>query len=624
MSGRIPKRIQTTRKFKKIGAGVTKTGTGRRIGQPINVKRSVSMRSNNKQFLMPTKTETKLYNVPNFNELLTDNLLTSTHRTMIQSFMTYSFVNTKEEYQYGENTNYAIINIRQSHFDNGTLRITKPGIYVLKEDIVFHPNPTNDFQPTGQQIGTGQYPMNNYFLGFFAAITVESDNVILDLNGHTIKQSLEHYLEQRFYANIELASAPFIGPQGPGVALGENGYYSGDNILIMNGTLGLSSHHGIHSNLNDRVLLHNLDINDFQVGGIALNGLSNSVFNYVNIHDSNNSINATSAPVLFSYSQTRFVRNALNTFTISHPSATLNIHGIPKTIDIIKTELDTALFETKTQFLQNNDLNDITSELFKNTNTNGLSDGNMYGIVLNVTGVVVNDFLTERPETVFPQALSPGNENIHLRHVIIENITSEPRETVGLKHTEENDTGSSGYGDENIMKGPFGDVFDINFNTDETNNNVYKENVLANAQAIIAQIKLNDPNVTGSGSAFIVQSVLDWIKDGTNLNDVMGVVDNYLTFVEGIDGMAHFMKGNIGLFISGARNITSRNIVIDGVSNIGTTHFTNTPAQGKASYGIVQTAWEQPLLNSDTFTVSNINSENGEETINNNIINPDP
>ena len=36
----------------------------------------------------------------------------------------------------------------------------------------------NDFMPTGQQIGSGQYPVGvagAYHLGFFAAITVEAD-----------------------------------------------------------------------------------------------------------------------------------------------------------------------------------------------------------------------------------------------------------------------------------------------------------------------------------------------------------------------------------------------------------------------------------------------------------------
>ena len=100
---------------------------------------------------------------------------------------------------------------------NGTVRITKPGIYVLNENIIFNPNENNDFFPRMDQLS--QYPMGNsgpFHLGFFAAITIESDNVILDLNGKTITQSSLHNIEQRFYAHIELASSPFIPNQGPG------------------------------------------------------------------------------------------------------------------------------------------------------------------------------------------------------------------------------------------------------------------------------------------------------------------------------------------------------------------------------------------------------------------------
>ena len=72
--------------------------------------------------------------------------------------------------------------IQQSDFLNGTYRITKPGAYALKEDIVFHPNPDNDFKPTIQQIKENIYPSNPFRLGCFAAITIETSNVILDLN----------------------------------------------------------------------------------------------------------------------------------------------------------------------------------------------------------------------------------------------------------------------------------------------------------------------------------------------------------------------------------------------------------------------------------------------------------
>ena len=54
-----------------------------------------------------------------------------------------------------------------------------------------------------------------YKFGFFAAITIESDNVEIDLNGHLIQQSDIHHVQQRFFSTIELNASPFIKPQGP-------------------------------------------------------------------------------------------------------------------------------------------------------------------------------------------------------------------------------------------------------------------------------------------------------------------------------------------------------------------------------------------------------------------------
>ena len=45
-----------------------------------------------------------------------------------------------------------------SDFKNGTFRITKPGTYIIGEDIIFNPNETNNFMPLESQ--------NNQYLHF--------------------------------------------------------------------------------------------------------------------------------------------------------------------------------------------------------------------------------------------------------------------------------------------------------------------------------------------------------------------------------------------------------------------------------------------------------------------------
>ena len=508
MSGKIPKRIQMTRKFKNYGGGNNKAGIPSSIGHHPLLCKLMARRAYRSKINKPIQPK-KHYSLTKFNSIL-KNELTPNQTSLVSYFEQFPFINKVEEYSYNDNTEYTIINIRQHHFTDGTLRIKKPGIYVLQEDIEFNPNPTYDSLPISSQSqlypSTGHSP---YRLGFFAAITIECDNVILDLKNHTIQQSKLHFLQQRFYANIEIASAPFIGPQGPGIALGENDYRSGNTVLIMNGTLGLSSHHGIHSNFNNGVVLHNLTVTNFQVGGIALNGLTNGIFNNIIVKDSNKE-----TPVLFSFSQARFIREFLDMVPLNE---SLNVKGTNKPVSDIVDALIDELDDTKDEYLSNAT---ITSDLFRNVSSTGEhygdSDGNIYGIVLNVTGVVVNDFLTERPAdgTIFGDK-NPNNNEIHLQNVTIQNVSSEPRETVAIDVS--GNESLSGYTKNNhLVKGPVGDVFDASFNVNPDGS--YKSNVLADAQALLGKYKLLNSSAS-LGTSYIKQSILDWIASnpGTNI-----------------------------------------------------------------------------------------------------------
>ena len=46
-------------------------------------------------------------------------------------------------------------------------------------------------------------------------------------------------------------------------------------VLVSNGTLGRSSHNGIHGNGAQHVVLKNLHVRDWEVAGIQLNGADN-------------------------------------------------------------------------------------------------------------------------------------------------------------------------------------------------------------------------------------------------------------------------------------------------------------------------------------------------------------
>ena len=168
-----------------------------------------------------------------------------------------------------------------NNFESGTYRIIESGKYCLDEDIEFNPNqgtidsPNSEFNwwPLDPLLypGSDTFVDGAYALGFFAAITIETNDVEIDLCGQQIGQHLHHYLQQRFFSVIEIAISPFLSGVGP-TTFGSISNTS--NIYIHNGIIGLSSHQGIHSNEANNVIIENLIIRDFEVAGIQMNGFT--------------------------------------------------------------------------------------------------------------------------------------------------------------------------------------------------------------------------------------------------------------------------------------------------------------------------------------------------------------
>ena len=167
-----------------------------------------------------------------------------------------------------------VVLCRNDDFANGTLRIREPGLYVITEDIIFNPNE--------EMLKTEEYENGAYNMGFFAAIAIETKGVIIDLQGNTIRQSFSHYFRQRFFNIIQLGSTPFIPGQGPGPVKTDS-FEAAVGCLILNGTLGLSSHGGIHGNNNEDIFIQNMKIVDFETTGIQLNGVHNAFIEDVKI-----------------------------------------------------------------------------------------------------------------------------------------------------------------------------------------------------------------------------------------------------------------------------------------------------------------------------------------------------
>ena len=162
--------------------------------------------------------------------------------------------------------------ITSSDFEHGTLIIDKPGRYRLMESVSFEPKTNGQLSKDAPEtwmypdraLDGGKYASPAYNLGFFAAIAITSDNVTLDLNGHTIEQSKNHALIQRFFSVIELNSSPFPANTGPTDFGDETTFKAAHNVVIRNGKTGRSSHHGIHGNSNNNIKLIGLEVTDFE------------------------------------------------------------------------------------------------------------------------------------------------------------------------------------------------------------------------------------------------------------------------------------------------------------------------------------------------------------------------
>lgn len=531
-----------------------------------------------------------LHNILNLNKEQYD---------LINFFETYPYVSKIELFNFNKNTPYSIVYLYQRDFKNGTVRITKPGIYILKENIVFNPNEDFDFLPTKEQSGiNGIYPQNMsgpYHLGFFSAITIETPDVILDLNGKTLSQSKNHNFQQRFYANIELANMPFIPNQGPGDFKGAMTYKSGNRLLIQNGNLGLSSHHGIHGNLSNNTIIRNLHISNFEVAGIALNGTTNGIISDVKVINAKQDV-----PVLSTYSSARFIRKFLE----ANKDSSVTFNG--KTVSNILNSINNDLNNTFTAFKTNNPLPD---NYLKNPNIG--YDGNIYGIVLNIKGVVVNGFINKRT------AAMEGNEHIFLNNINISEIISNPVEIIGLSVPTPKSTAYGG----KVQVGPVGDVLQIEKIQDT--NGIYNGNNLSDGKMILA--KIQNETYKKIGTTNITNKIISWVKDGSNINHIIEN-DPSLCYVGGGDSMNHIMKGNIGLFISGGRYIQGYNVNVSNVKTMGTNvgntllkHVKNHPNKdGSRAASLLQAGSENITFYNSNF--GKTYSENGGEAVNNKVI----
>jgi len=425
---------------------------------------------------------------------------------------------------------YKVTYLKNSDFKHGSYIIDKPGIYVLKEDIVFNPNPNDDHMPRKDQ---KQYQTRAFSLGFFAAIIIQSKNVHLDLNNHRIDQSKEHALQQRFFSIIELASSPFIPNQGPG-NFGPT-IKTSKNVIIRNGTIGRSSHHGVHGNLTKWLLFEDLVLEDFEVAGIAVNGSDSVVFNHVKIRNSRNDV-----PVLATYSAARFARFfALELLNSDSYQLTQDQK------DTLKQKLDPLENDLNKAYDQIIETGKTSVTQFKNDTQ--LPDGNIYGLLLHTPGVAVDDFIVENHKEKMD-----WTKNVSLRYVKVKNIRCKVNEIVSISRKD-------GKGIQNDVSGA---AFQIDNLTNESG--IYQGTSLSELQLFLAELAIKLGISLGKNN--ITQDTIDWAKSGKPVSELLSKGYKYKC---NTDSMFHVNKGAIGYRFDGVDNLTMVKCKLDKLVNFG-------------------------------------------------------
>jgi hypothetical protein len=435
--------------------------------------------------------------------------------------------------------------LSQSDFNTGTYRIQTPGIYILLEDIVFNPNPENDYKPYPNDPRYSQPPKlagttysKPFSLGFFAAITVECTQVCIDLNGHSIAQSQAHALQQRFYANIDLASTPFLPNQGPG-DFGPT-IHPGKRCWIKNGTLGLSSHHGIHGNNSSAIIIENLIIRDFEVAGVALNGGSLLFLRNLKIGPARHDI-----PVMATYSAARFL--------LQFSEALLKMKLLSPTLQTAVQAKQDRLTQAMTKVFQEVMATGKTTDpIFHNPS--GLLDGLIYGVLIHPPGVAINDFVDNNFNGKF-------SENVFLSNIQIADIRSKADEVVGVSLAD-------GTGEQ---IDPTNSVFRITEVT--APNGTYQGNVLTDLQIAFAQAvqSLGDKLPPGAqGKLTITPDLVTWATTpGMTLNDLFHLPGKKYHYKCGSDSMLHLAKGNVGFRLDGVRSFIMKKCFLATLINTG-------------------------------------------------------
>lgn len=390
------------------------------------------------------------------------------------------------------------IPLRQSDFESGSYRISKPGYYYFVEDVFFKPKPELELQRTDKPL----------IGAWFAGLSIECDNVVIDLNTKTFASHTDFLESQKLkvFALIEFGNSPFPLAKFPFFAYtGETKPIFASNITVKNGTLGASPHHGLHGNSNSNIQIYDIVVRDWEVAGIAFNGLKSGVIKNVTITG------------------------------LEHPMDFTGLVSVMLAVKVVLEDLRDNRADKKAQ-----EYIDKLALLIADPALNGsihptrLNYGNVYGIFLN------------RAFDIGPvaQVVNDQHSNaIIIENVMIANITTQLLETVAIGNVK----------GQTMMAELFG-----TFRWEDAYpKGVFAPNDLLKAQVYAQQQRA--PEKLPIGFADNILSVTP--REDIFLSQARPVF--------GLDFPGHANKGIFGIRIDAGYGVTIRNCSVMGLNNRG-------------------------------------------------------
>ena len=414
-----------------------------------------------------------------------------------------------------------------------SLSITKSGTYILDEDIIAGSRYTGDDETVldfGRQVGPPPF-----HFGIWSILSIECDDVILDLNGYKLAMTDNFAMEQRFFSLIELANQPF--PTNTAGFTSEIKF--ANNLIIKNGTLDNSSHHGIHGNFNTNVLIDNVTVINFEIAGIAINGGKQIIIQNSKVIGASKKIT-----VLATFAMIQDFKNSLETILSSNKYE--EYHKLATKY----------LSNSFIQHILDNPGSDDYNITVNNTQENGdqVLDGNLFGIYFS------NNFNVHH----LSNSSNEKTTDITIDNVKIKDISSDIKEVIGISVNDKLLSDNKGY----LLRWDylFDDSNKLKLISESNRIDLCKLTILK-TQLFVTKILTPEKLLNTTLLDYI--DIYDIDKVFSDKQQLLTNVDLNIYGLGGVDARGHLAKGNFGLRIDGASNVNINNVHIHNIQNYG-------------------------------------------------------